>query len=98
MNDEGVLAGSTLTMAEAVANAAEQGGISLASAVQMASRTPAQFLGLANETGTIAPGLRADLLVVREDFTIVSSWIGGRASDADAIGVSAPTRSAAPDR
>jgi N-acetylglucosamine-6-phosphate deacetylase len=98
VNDEGVLAGSTLTMAEAVANAMEQGRLSLASAVQMASRTPAQFLGLERETGTIAPGLRADLLVVREDFTIVSSWIGGQAKAADAIGVSAPAGSAAPER
>jgi len=83
VNDEGVLAGSTLTMAEAVANAAEQGGISLASAVQMASRTPALFLGLQTETGAIVPGLRADLVVVREGYTVVSSWIGGRVGNGD---------------
>jgi N-acetylglucosamine-6-phosphate deacetylase len=79
VNEEGVLAGSTLTMAAAVAKAIEQGRISLASAVQMASATPAQFLGLGRETGAIAPGLRADLLVVREDFTVLGSWIGGQA-------------------
>jgi N-acetylglucosamine-6-phosphate deacetylase len=79
VNEEGVLAGSTLTMAAAVAKAIEQGRISLASAVQMASATPAQFLGLGRETGAIAPGLRADLLVVREDFTVLGSWISGQA-------------------
>ena len=83
VNEDGVLAGSTLTMVTAVANAIEQGHITLASAIQMASRTPAQFLGLQNETGAVAVGLRADLVIMRDDFTIASSWIGGRAGKAN---------------
>jgi len=81
VNDDGVLAGSTLTMATAVANAIEQGHITLETAVQMASRTPAQFLGLESETGAIAPGLQADLVIMREDFTIRDSWIRGRTDE-----------------
>jgi N-acetylglucosamine-6-phosphate deacetylase len=80
VNEDGVLAGSTLTMVEAVANAIEQGQISLSIAVQMASRTPAQFLGLEGETGSIAPGMRADLVIMRHDFTIANSWIAGQPS------------------
>lgn len=74
---EGKLAGSTLTMAAALANAVDQGRLSLASAVQMASRTPANFLGIGDETGTIAVGRRADLVAMREDFTVTQTWIAG---------------------
>ena len=89
VNEDGVLAGSTLTMVEAVANAIEQGQISLSTAVQMASLTPARFLRLQDETGAIAPGLRADLVVVQPDFTVVSSWIGGKGVSSDGMNVSA---------
>ena len=74
---DGVLAGSTLTMAAAVANAMEQAQLTLAEAVEMASSTPAHFLGLEREVGAIAAGLRADLIAVREDMTVARSWIGG---------------------
>jgi len=77
VSEDGVLAGSTLTMADAVANAIEQGDLSVASAVEMATSSPAHFLGLAGETGAIAAGLKADLVVMREDFSVTSTWIGG---------------------
>ena len=89
VNEDGVLAGSTLTMVEAVANAIEQGQISLSTAVQMASLTPARFLGLQDETGAVAPGLRADLVVVRADFSVVSSWICGEGVNSDGTNASA---------
>ena len=78
VDEDGVLAGSTLTMVAAVANAIEQGHVPLTSAVQMASRTPANFLGLEHQTGSIVPGLRADLVVMRDDCTVAETWIGGR--------------------
>lgn len=77
VSEDGVLAGSSLTMAAAVANAMEQGRIALAPAVQMASSTPAHFLGLAGKTGAIVPGFRADLIAVGENWTVSRSWIGG---------------------
>jgi N-acetylglucosamine-6-phosphate deacetylase len=55
----------------------------------MASLTPARFLGLQDETGAIAPGLRADLVVVRADFSVVSSWIGGEGVNSDGTNASA---------
>jgi N-acetylglucosamine-6-phosphate deacetylase len=79
VSEEGVLAGSTLTMVAAVANAVEQGRLSLPQAARMASSTPAHFLGLAGETGAIAPGLRADLVAMTDDFTVTGTWIGGAA-------------------
>jgi N-acetylglucosamine-6-phosphate deacetylase len=74
----GTLAGSTLTMAEAVRNMIAQTGIELRRAVAMASSTPAAFLGLAGETGAIAPGLSADLILVDDGWQVKRSWIAGR--------------------
>jgi N-acetylglucosamine-6-phosphate deacetylase len=74
---DGILAGSTLTMAAAVANAIEQGRLSIADAVRMATGTPAQFLGIAGETGAIEVGKRADFALVDNDFTVAKTWIAG---------------------
>jgi len=77
-DDEGVLAGSSLDMASAVRNLMAQTGAPLRTAVGMASAVPAHFLRLADETGTIAAGLRADLILVDDDLNVLRSWIGGR--------------------
>jgi N-acetylglucosamine-6-phosphate deacetylase len=82
VSQDGVLAGSTLTMAAALANAIEQGQMSLPAAVAMASSTPAHFLGLAAKTGAIAVGLRADLVLMDEDFSVKKTWIAGMAEPA----------------
>lgn len=78
VSKEGVLAGSTLTMAAAVANAIDQGRLDLISAVRMASRTPARFLGLGGERGAIEVGLSADLVAMTDNFHVSRTWIGGR--------------------
>ena len=74
----GTLAGSTLTMNAAVRNMIAQTGVDLRRAVAMASSTPAAFLGLSDRTGTIAPGLSADLVLVDKDWQVKRSWIAGR--------------------
>ena len=74
---DGVLAGSTLTMAGAVANMIDQARVSLRQASAMAAATPAAFLGLGNVTGAIAAGLSADLVLLDDDFTVRRTWIGG---------------------
>jgi N-acetylglucosamine-6-phosphate deacetylase len=78
---EGTLAGSTLTMARAVRNMIAQTGVDLRRAVAMASSTPAAFLGLVDRTGTIAPGLSADLILVDDTWEVRRSWIRGREAD-----------------
>jgi N-acetylglucosamine-6-phosphate deacetylase len=74
---DGTLAGSHLTMVEAVANAMRMMGLSLEQAVRLASAEPATMMGLSGVTGSIAPGLRADLLRLRGGVTVAGCWIGG---------------------
>jgi N-acetylglucosamine-6-phosphate deacetylase len=81
-DDRGVLAGSSLDMASAVRNVMAQTGVPLRTAAAMASAVPARFLGLQEETGTIAAGLRADLVLVDDDLTVLRTWIGGREAEA----------------
>lgn len=75
---DGTLAGSDLDMAGAVRNAVDLLGLSLEDAVRLASLNPAQFLALDHELGRIAPGLRADLVLLDDDLTAAETWIAGR--------------------
>jgi N-acetylglucosamine-6-phosphate deacetylase len=75
----GTLAGSALDMASAVRNAMRFLGIPLEIAARMASATPAAFLRLDSELGSIAPGYRANLVAVDGDVNVKDTWIDGRA-------------------
>ncbi|HYJ40201.1 MAG TPA: N-acetylglucosamine-6-phosphate deacetylase [Steroidobacteraceae bacterium] len=79
VDDEGRLAGAHLDMASAVRNTVNQLGVPLSDALRMASAYPAEFLKLGGRMGRIAPGQRADLVLVDEELTVLRSWIGGRA-------------------
>lgn len=73
---DGTLASSTVTMNEALKNTVEL-GISLEDAVTMASRTPAELLGLPHK-GRIADGCDADLVLLDEHFQVVWTLIAGK--------------------
>ncbi len=77
VNADGTLAGSHLDMASAVRNAMSLLGLSLSQAVEMASASPAHFLGLGHELGAIEPGYRADLVLLDETLHVTATWIGG---------------------
>jgi len=77
-DDRGTLAGATLDMAGAVRNAVELLDLDLPKAVRMASRNPAEFLGLGHELGRIAVGYRADLVLADASLQVLDTWIGGR--------------------
>ncbi|GGB19759.1 N-acetylglucosamine-6-phosphate deacetylase [Flexivirga endophytica] len=66
--ENGSLAGSSLTMDSAFARAVRD-GVDLQDASAAASANPAQVIGLADR-GVIAPGARADLVVLGEDHTV----------------------------
>ena len=78
--EDGTLAGSDLDMATAVRNSVAALGLPLEAALHMASRAPAGFLGLGRELGRIAPGFRADLVLLDDDLRVVETWIDGVAS------------------
>jgi N-acetylglucosamine-6-phosphate deacetylase len=79
---DGTLAGSALDMAGAVRNAVRMLGLSLADASRMASRNPAEFLGLDHELGRIAQGCLADLVLLDDDLMVLDTWIRGHAASA----------------
>ena len=76
-NAAGALAGSALDMATAVRNSVHLLGLPLEEAARMASTYPAEFLGLAETHGRIAPGYQADLVALDADLQVVGTWIGG---------------------
>ena len=93
VDEDGTLAGSDLDMASAVRNAVSMLGLDMLDASRMASGAPAEFLGLGDLLGRIAPGYRADLVLMDEDLGVLDTWIGGRSlSDPEASG--APPRHA----
>jgi N-acetylglucosamine-6-phosphate deacetylase len=73
--DDGTLAGSVLTMDRAFANFLSL-GMSLMEASQRTSTITARYLGL-SDRGRIAPGLRADLLVVDGEGRIAEIYCSG---------------------
>ena len=77
VDENGTLAGTDIDMATTVRNAVELLGLELSAAARMASQYPAEFLGLGSELGRIAPGYRANLVLVDADIAVVDTWIDG---------------------
>jgi N-acetylglucosamine-6-phosphate deacetylase len=76
--DDGTLAGSILTMDEAVRYAVNVAGLDLGDALAMASRVPATFLRRDNDLGRIAPGHLASLVHLDDGLRVREAWIEGR--------------------
>ena len=76
-NAAGALAGSALDMASAVRNSVQLLGLPLDEACRMAAQSPAEFLGIGGSHGRIAPGYRADLVLLDGEVCVQRSWIGG---------------------
>jgi len=76
----GTLAGSNLDMAGAVKNAHEMMKLPLEVCLQMASKTPANFLGLQSSLGQIAVGYQADLVLLSSNLQTKQVWVNGAAS------------------
>lgn len=76
--DGASLAGSSLTMDRALRRAVRTLGFSLVDAVRATSTVPARLLGFERERGTIAAGMRADLVVLDEKLEVVAVMAAGR--------------------
>ncbi len=72
---DGTLAGSVVTLDEAVRNASEH--FPLPDVVRMASHTPAESIRLADRTGSIREGLSADLVVLDRGLRVQKVFVRG---------------------
>ncbi|UYZ61474.1 N-acetylglucosamine-6-phosphate deacetylase [Hymenobacter weizhouensis] len=78
VDENGTLAGSALTLLEAVRNCTEGAGIELAESLRMATLYPARVLGLDHRLGRVAPGYQADLCLFDEQWRVRGTVQGGR--------------------
>ena len=76
VRDDGVLAGSALTLIDAVRNLHGL-GIALPAAVTAASRVPARLVRR-DDLGTLRPGATADVVVLDDALTVRETFVGGR--------------------
>lgn len=74
---DGTLAGSATDMATIVKKAVEYLNIDLPTASRLASTNAAAFLGLENEMGRIAAGVRADFVLLDDTLSVRQTFIGG---------------------
>ena len=73
----GRLAGSALDMASAVRNCIVDLQCTIQEAINMASSTPATFLGLQQQKGYLAPGCDADWVVFTDQYYVNATYIAG---------------------
>lgn len=74
---DGTLAGSTLTMIDALRNLVELAGIPIDKAIPATSEIPARVAGVSNRKGCIEAGYDADLVVMNRKFEISSVYAAG---------------------
>jgi N-acetylglucosamine-6-phosphate deacetylase len=78
---DGTLAGAVLDMASAVRNCVGLLDVPLTAALRFASTEPAQFLGLGEKLGRLAPGYRADMVAFEPgDIGVIDTWVAGEAT------------------
>lgn len=75
LREDGTLAGSALRLDDAIANAVRI-GVDLATAVDAATRVPADLIGRA-DLGRLEPGAAADLVWLGDDLRTRTTWVAG---------------------
>lgn len=70
VNHEGKLAGSSITMLDAVRHCVTKVSVSLEETLRMASTYPAEFLGIADRLGKLLPGYEADVVVLNSTLEL----------------------------
>ncbi len=75
--EDGTIAGSALTMEQAVRNMVMLAGCSWSDAIRMATLTPARITGVDDRKGQLAPGADADVVAIDSDGVIQRVWTRG---------------------
>jgi N-acetylglucosamine-6-phosphate deacetylase len=78
VNAAGKLAGSSITQIDAIKNAVNVCNIPLDEALSMASRYPAEYLGIDNHLGYLKSGYRADIVHFDSSFDVLNVWASGK--------------------
>ena len=81
-NERGSIAGSVITMLDAVRQMLSL-GFSAADVAKMASTNPARLLCIDDKRGSIEPGKRADLVAIDSNGEVRFTMIGGRLAASD---------------
>jgi N-acetylglucosamine-6-phosphate deacetylase len=76
---DGTLAGSVLTMGDAVKNMVELAGLPLETVIPLATEVPARILAVADRKGKIESRYDADLVLLTEKFEVERVWLRGDA-------------------
>ena len=74
---QGKLAGSVLTLDRAIRNVMSFAGWQLQQSIKLATLNPARLLGISDQRGLVAPGRRADLVVLTPEGQVVQTIIAG---------------------
>ncbi len=74
---DGTIAGSSLSMDQAVRNLVHLAGLSLTETFTMASYAPAATLGLLGKKGEVAPGCDADIVLYDRDLNVRRTYVAG---------------------
>lgn len=74
---DGTIIGGVITLDQAVRNAVAHMDVPLAAAVAMASANALRAIGLGANADSIAPGMRADLLLLDDKLMPGGVWVGG---------------------
>lgn len=75
--ENGILAGSTLTMIDAVRNMVLKVGVSLEDIIKMVSSNPAKVINIYDRKGSISEGKDADLVILDEGLNIRATIVEG---------------------
>ncbi len=75
---DNTLAGSGLTMDQALKNAVKWLGLDLVQASKLVSHHPAQVLGLGHKKGLLEQGYDADFVVLNDHLDVSQTWINGK--------------------
>jgi N-acetylglucosamine-6-phosphate deacetylase len=75
---DGRLAGSILRMDQAVRNMSIYAGCTFAEAIQMASATPADVLGIGDRLGHLKAGYSADIVLFDESLQVQATLVKGK--------------------
>lgn len=78
LDQDGSIAGSTITLDAAVRRAVQVVGVPLPAAVSAATETPARAIGRGHDLGRLAPGYLADAVLLDSSLAVAGVWVGGR--------------------